>query len=94
MTDSEHNETPPAKNRCVRTSEKYWLTSLVDLFTHYTVLPGEYMSLGAKLNSVLRLSVLIFIILLVFNVKLAPLFLILAVSINILFWVLYRHEYD
>lgn len=85
---------PKRKNKCIRTSEKYWLTYPVDLLTHATILPSKYMSLGAKLNSVVRLSLLIFIFLLALNFKYAYSFILFALAINCYFWIKYKHEYE
>ncbi len=79
---------------CVRTSEKYWLFSLVDLVTHLRILPSEQMSLGAKLNSLMRLSLLVFAIMLFTEYSLAIPFFILSVAVNVVAYFLLRKNYE
>jgi len=82
-----------ASKNCLRISEKYWLENITELFTHYTLLPNDKMSLGAKMNSLLRLSVLFFIILTLLDNDYSWFFLCGAVIINIAFYYKYRNEY-
>jgi len=85
-------DTPDTQN-CVRTSEKYWMTSLVDPVSHFTILPKDSMSLGAKLNSVLRLTIIISLILIATRNRFLGVFLLLAFSANVLAWFIYRNDY-
>jgi len=79
---------------CIRTSEKYFLFSPIDLFTHLTIFPENTMSFGAKLNSMLRLSILIFFVLLIMEYRYAWIFLIASTIINIVYYYLYYKEYE
>lgn len=79
---------------CIRTSEKFWLSSITDLISHFTIFPTNYMSLGAKLNSILRLSLIIFTILMFVSYRFAVVFLILAIIINIGFYYTYKNRYE
>lgn len=92
--DPEEGEIPTEKpqNKCVRTSEKYWVASPAEFFTHNTLMPNGTMSLGAKLNSVMRLSMVITLLLCTYNYKLALIFFILSALINCIFWIMYNDE--
>lgn len=80
--------------RCVRISEKYWIPNLTELLTHSSLFPSEQMSLGAKLNSVFRLTLVIFLVLLLMHCRFSLIFLALATLVNIGFYLRYRKEYE
>lgn len=79
---------------CIRTSERYFLINFTDLVTHFTIFPNDNMSLGAKLNSLLRLTIIIFIILVLLKYKLSFVFLILAIIFNVGMYFKYKKEYE
>jgi hypothetical protein len=83
-----------APQNCVRTSERFWMPNVGDLITHISILPKEDMSLGAKLNSIMRLSLIIFVVLMIIHFKYAIPFLVIASIINIAFYMLYKNKYD
>jgi len=71
---------------CIRSSEQYWLTHPSELVSSMTFFPSESMSLGSKLNAILRLTIIIFIILIFIGFPYALLFLIIGIGSNIGFY--------
>lgn len=83
-----------SQQNCNRISEQFWLTNPIDLLMNYTLLPNQSMTLGAKLNSVYRLTILFFIVfLLVFGFHTSIMFLVIATIMNIVFYPLYKNKY-
>lgn len=81
------------QSNCIRTSEKYWGLDPSELFLHISILPKDNMSLGGKLNSIYRITILIFILMLVLGYKYAIHFFIFATLINIIFYLIYKNNY-
>lgn len=79
---------------CVRSSEKYWLFSPIDLITNFEIFPSSSMSLDSKLNSILRLCLIVFIVLIAIGYRLAILFLIISLLANLIFYYSFRHLYQ
>ena len=71
-----------SEKNCIRISEQYWLFS-TDVLFHFSIIPGNNMTLSARMNSLLRLSFLIFAILLLLDYKYSCIFILLAVLLNI-----------
>ena len=78
----------------MRSSEKFWFPNIIDLLTHVTIFPSQTQSLGAKLNSVMRLTLLIFIVLMFVNYAWALCFLLAAILMNLVFYYGYRSKYE
>jgi hypothetical protein len=83
-----------AKRNCFTLNEEYWLFGIGDLLTNLKFIPNNSMNLGAKLNSMLRLSILIFMGMLLFGVKYPVIFLLKCVVMNIMFYRLYNEKYE
>ena len=79
---------------CIRTGEKYIIDNPLDFITHYSIWPTESQSIGSKCNAILRLSIIIFILLLIVKYPYAPLFLFLAIVINIIFYYKWKANYE
>ncbi len=79
---------------CIRSSEKYWLYNIGDIVSNINIFPAEHMSLDAKLNSLMRLSLIIFSILMLVGYRFSILFLLLTTIINIIFYFMYKNKYD
>ena len=78
---------------CIRETEQYWANNLEDLFIYLNIFPTDSMGIEAKLNSIFRLSFIMFLIMLLMNNKYSPLFLFLTLIINILFYIKYKDNY-
>jgi hypothetical protein len=82
------------KSRCIRISEKYFIYSILDIFSHSTIFPKGNMSLEAKLNSIMRLSFLIFIAMILFGyINIALMFIVISIIMNVIFYYVYKNEY-
>lgn len=82
------------QKNCIRTSEKFWLLNFGDLFTHYTLIPtDESSSIGSKLNSMIRLSLIIFFILLFYNYKYSYIYILIIFITNLILYKIYEPEY-
>ncbi len=79
---------------CVRTSEKYFLDNPLDLFLNISIFPYKDQSVGSKFNSILRLSMLITLFLLVTDYVYTIYFFIFSIVINIVFYFLYKKNYE
>src|SRR5579863_390816 len=88
------NSMSNSPRNCIRSSEKYWATNPFELFSHLNFFPNGSMSLEGKLNSLMRLALIIFLILLAFHYRFSVAFLILTVIINIAFYFAYRKQYE
>lgn len=85
----------PSQRNCNRTTEKYWLEYPLDLFSNYTLIPNGDMSLGAKLNSVYRLSIILLIFFLLFlGIKSGLIFFTIATAMNVIFYIMYKNSYE
>ena len=80
-------------SNCIRSSEKYWALDISDLFSHTRIIPTDKMSLGGKLNSILRLSLIIFLVMLCFSYDYSIHFLFISIIINIVFYLKYKNDY-
>jgi hypothetical protein len=82
------------KKNCIRISEKYWFFNPIDLFLKLQLLPNEDMTLDAKLNSIMRSSFIIFIVMMICNYRWSIIFLIISIFLNIIFYYKYQSEYN
>ena len=79
---------------CAKTIETYWLLGPVSLFSSPKLIASSDMDIGAKLNAVYRLSLILFsVFILIFDRRIALSFLTLATSLNIIFYLGYKGEY-
>lgn len=78
---------------CIRISEKYWLFNPIDLFSNYKLYPNQRMGIAAKCNTILRLCILAFLFLLLFNYKYAGHFMLACMVFNVVFYYLYKDYY-
>ena len=79
---------------CIRSSEKYWIANPIDLFLHFTLFPSASMSIESKLNSLMRLCLIVFAVLIAVGYHFAVLFLALATAINVIFYFACRGAYQ
>lgn len=79
----------PSPNNCMRSSEQYWLTNPLELINYYNIFPSNQMGSVPKINSIMRLSVIIFIVLLVMGYEYAITFILCAIILNIFFYLYY-----
>lgn len=79
---------PPSN--CARNSEKY----IKEVFMNKEIIPNNSMNIGSKLNSLLRLTFIIFLILVIMNNKFSLLFLPLAIIVNLIFYFIYKNKYE
>jgi hypothetical protein len=79
---------------CVRSSERYWLFNIFDLFAYPNLWPSNQMSLDSKLNCIMRSTIIVFALLAVMGFRFALLFLVLAAIINLIFYFMYRSLHD
>jgi hypothetical protein len=73
---------------------KIWLENPADLFCSFSVIPLYGMNLEAQLNSIARLVILVFLILLLLNVPYSVLFLLLSLLFIIILYYIQRNQME
>ena len=72
----------------------FWLENIPNLLCSTELVPLQGMSLASQLNAVTRLSLVIFIVLLLLDIKWAPLFLLLSILFIIILFYIQRSQMD
>jgi len=78
--------------RCQR--DKFWLERLPNLFCSTSLVPLDGMSLEDQMNSLTRLTLIIFLVLVLFRVKNSILFLILALLFIIILYYIQKKQME
>ena len=73
---------------------KFWLENISNLFCTFTLLPLQGMSLAAQMNSLTRLSIIIFFVLLLFGFKFSGLFILLSLLFIIILYYIERNNME
>jgi len=73
---------------------KFWLENISNLFCNFTLLPLQGMSLAAQMNSLTRLSIMIFFILLLLGFKFCGLFLLISLLFIIILYYIERNNME
>ena len=73
---------------------KFWLENVPNLVCSTELVPLQGMSLASQLNAVTRLCVIIFIVLLLLDIKWAPLFLLLSILFIIILFYIQKSQMD
>ena len=77
-------------NKC---SNKIWIENIGDLFCEFKILPIGNMNLEAKINSITRLVIFLFILfLLIFDIKWSLFFLLISLLIIIIFYYIIKDK--
>ena len=77
-------------NKC---SNKIWIENIGDLFCEFKLLPINNMTLEAKINSITRLLIFLFILfLLIFDIKWSLFFLLISLLIIIIFYYIIKDK--
>ena len=71
---------------------KFWVENITDLFCSTTLMPLSCMDLEDQMNSLTRLVILVFIVLIVVDLKFATLFLTISLIIITIFYYLYKNK--
>jgi len=72
----------------------FWLENIPNLVCSTELVPLQGMSLASQLNAVTRLSLVIFIVLLLLDIKWAPLFLMLSILFIIILYYIQKSQMD
>jgi len=72
----------------------FWLENVPNLVCSTELVPLQGMSLASQLNAVTRLSLVIFIVLLLLDIKWAPLFLLLSILFIIILFYIQKSQMD
>lgn len=77
-----------------RCRSKIWLENISQLFCCYNIIPLEGMDIESQMNSITRLVLIIFIILMLFNYKNSVLFLLLSLLFIIILYYIQRNQME
>lgn len=72
----------------------FWLENIPNLVCSTELVPLQGMSLASQLNAVTRLSLVVFIVLLILDVKWAPLFLLLSILFIIILYYIQKSQME
>jgi Ca2+/Na+ antiporter len=73
---------------------KLWLENIANLFCTYNLLPLEGMSLEEQMNALSRLVIIVFVVLLLFNVQYSLLFLLLSLLFIIILYYIQKKNME
>ena len=73
---------------------KFWLENISNLFCKFTLLPLHGMSVAEQMNSLSRLSIMIFFILLLLGFRFSGLFLVISLLFIIILYYIERNSME